>query len=730
MYLGVGIVPTDDELLGDMLLRWDELREQGQTPSPEELCREHPHLLPELTRRIDALRAMSWIDESVEPEDHGVPPPPLRDDPQPEVHRLGGRYRLDRLIAEGGSGQVWQGYDEELQRPVAVKVPRPSRSTARPPVDFLAEGRRVARLEHPGIVPVYDVGQDDGRYYIVSKLVDGESLADRLRRGPVPPADAARLVAEVARTLEFAHKQGYIHRDIKPANVLLDPEGRPFLADFGIAIRPPELLTASRVGTLAYMSPEQLTGEVHRLDARTDIYGLGVVLYEALTGRQLFRDENPVALREAITGGVYPTPRTVNRAIPATLDRIVMRCLARNPDDRYATAGELADALDACTRSPGPTRTRKYLLVASLVTLVAVLVPFIVYLYRPDSTAGPPASTGSGSPGPTSAPVPAPAPAASFGGAAEEGRVLLGHQRQVSAVAVRSGGTWVASGGADRTARLWDISKGDPAGGHLILRHPAAVTAVAFRPNGTALAAGCEDGRVAMWDVSGPEPKETAVYPGHTGAITTLAFSPDGMTMVSAGVDGRVVLRDFNFTPPKVGQFPKVEAPALTAAVAAGGDRLVLGYGDRGKQPAAFYFWGIDPKNRSNVHHRGTGPLTGATGVRTMAVSRDGVYLLAALTTQVGVWKYIPEKNEFTVLGAFEKHLGEINTVAISEDGRRAVSGGDDKIINLWEAVTLKPIRTFQGHTGGVTSVGFSSDGKLLVSAGEDGTVRLWETTD
>ena len=251
----------DDETLADLLVRWGELREQGREVGPEELAPDHSHLHPELARQIAALRAMDWIDRTAGPVE--VAPTQCRGrTARNGARRLGGRYRLDRLIAEGGSGQVWAGYDTELERSVAVKVPRPTGGSARLPVDFLAEGRRVAQMEHPGIVPVYDVGREDGRYYIVSKLVDGESMADRLRRGRVTPAEAARVVADIARSLEFAHRQGFVHRDIKPANVLLDAsDNKPHLTDFGIAVTTPELDTASRIGTLSYMSPEQLADE-------------------------------------------------------------------------------------------------------------------------------------------------------------------------------------------------------------------------------------------------------------------------------------------------------------------------------------------------------------------------------------------------------------------------------------------------------------------------------------
>ena len=262
----------DEELLADLLLRWEELRDRGLDTPASELCRERPHLTDELDRRIKALKVTSWMDKSIPAGDDapGISPP------TGEPRTLIGRYRLDALIAEGGFAQVWRGYDLELQRVVAVKVPKPSRLQSTDA--FMAEARRVARLKHPGIVPVFDVGREEDFCFIVSEFVEGGSLGEHLVNTPPTQEQAIRWVIEVAEALEYAHLHGVVHRDIKPANILIDHHNRALLADFGIAQSANKAgQQALSLGTLRYMSPEQLEGKV--VDPRADVFSLGVVLH-------------------------------------------------------------------------------------------------------------------------------------------------------------------------------------------------------------------------------------------------------------------------------------------------------------------------------------------------------------------------------------------------------------------------------------------------------------------
>jgi serine/threonine protein kinase len=256
---------------------------------------------------------------------------------------IGGRYRLEKLIAEGGFGQVWRATDTALQRPVAVKVTT---------LECVGEARRVASLKHHGIVSVHDVGHEGNHCFIVFDLVEGTDLARRIKESRPGWEEAARIVAEVAGHLHYAHGKGFVHRDIKPANILLDERGRPVLADFGIAVTECELRheAMTSMGTLAYMAPEQLT-EGGLVDARTDVYGLGIVLYELLTGIVPFADPTLTGLRKRILSEDPQPVRSLNGDVPPDLERICMKCLSKEAADRYGSARELAEALTAFLKS-------------------------------------------------------------------------------------------------------------------------------------------------------------------------------------------------------------------------------------------------------------------------------------------------------------------------------------------------------------------------------------------
>jgi serine/threonine protein kinase/formylglycine-generating enzyme required for sulfatase activity/Tfp pilus assembly protein PilF len=258
------------------------------------------------------------------------------------------RYQFKKILGQGGFGVVYLAHDEKLQRLVAIKVPHAQLiASANDAQTYLAEARTVANLDHPHIVPVYDVGEAEHcPVFIVSKYIDGCALTQRLKEDPPGLEESVRWTSTIAETLHYAHGQGLVHRDIKPGNILLDKSGIPYVADFGLALKEENIGRGPRfAGTPAYMSPEQARGEGHRVDGRSDIFSLGIVFYELLTGRRPFQGDTQDDLLDKISNLEARPPRQWVDAIPKELERICLKALAKRASERYSTAKDLAEDL-------------------------------------------------------------------------------------------------------------------------------------------------------------------------------------------------------------------------------------------------------------------------------------------------------------------------------------------------------------------------------------------------
>lgn len=324
----------------ELLVEWDDQRRQGKTPSPEELCPDNPAIQAELRQRIQRRQQLSGAFE--------VPPlheadAPLVVQPLPEVEG----FEILEVIGHGGMGVVYKARQKGLNRIVALKMVLAGVNAS--PLNlarFRAEAEAVAHLDHPNIVQIYEIGEQDRSPFLALEYIGGGSLADQLDGTPVPARQAAQLVMALAHAVEHAHQRGIVHRDLKPANVLLIGDGTPKITDFGLAKRADSehihTQTGAILGSPSYMAPEQAAGATDKIGPATDIYALGAILYELLTGRPPFKGASIMETIEQVREHEPASIRTLQPRTPRDLETICLKCLEKQPQRRYASAADLA----------------------------------------------------------------------------------------------------------------------------------------------------------------------------------------------------------------------------------------------------------------------------------------------------------------------------------------------------------------------------------------------------
>lgn len=375
--------PTIDHILSDLLQRLD----RGESIDPEEFLQEHPKHVDQLREFFENERLLkdSRKDETERFDSRDTPahmlqvrcphcrtPNPIAvDTPLDKVlcescggsfHLAGdnsktrrapsmttvGHFELIERIGIGGFGSVWKARDTELDRAVAIKIPRQGQMDAEEIENFFREARAAAQLKHPNIVAVHEVGRDGDAVYIVCELVRGITLSDWLTGQNPTSREAAELCLGIADALHHAHENGVIHRDLKPSNIMIDREGEPHLMDFGLARREVGEVTVTTdgqvLGTPAYMSPEQAEGRSHTADRRTDVYSMGVILFKLLTGELPFRGNARMQMYQ-ILHEEPRKPRTLNDRVPRDLEMICLKAMSKEPNHRYSTAAEMAEDL-------------------------------------------------------------------------------------------------------------------------------------------------------------------------------------------------------------------------------------------------------------------------------------------------------------------------------------------------------------------------------------------------
>jgi WD40 repeat protein len=751
-----------DRRLQAVLVAYLEAAEQGRTPDLRTWQARHPefaaelaeyaanharleHLAAPLRQVAEAAQAEAASRRTVPPEEGSTVAPA----PGTQV-RYFGDYELLEEIARGGMGVVFRARQVSLNRVVALKmILRGELASEQDVQRFRTEAQAAGNLDHPHIVPVYEVGEHQGQHYFAMRLVEGGSLAARLDEMRTKPREVVRLLAAVARAVHFAHQRGIIHRDLKPANILLDGKGQPHVSDFGLAKRVEgdggQTRTGAIVGTPAYMPPEQALGE-KGLTTAADVYSLGAVLYEGLTGRPPFRGATPLETVLQVVDQEPQRPRQLSPRLDADLETVCLKCLEKEPARRYGSAEALADDLERwlggepiSARPAGAVERswrwcRRNPAVAGLLTAVAaalllgatVATAFAWWALgerdRADSNAAMALQREQDALARKAEAEDARSEADDAARKAQtnEQRALKAEKEAAAeAEAARQAEREARQRGYDAKLLLaqvaWEqrqvplfldlLAEQQPRPGQEDLRHfewyywqsrfrrgqvtlrghKDGIFSMTFSPDGTRLATASFDKTVKVWDTT--TAREVLTFKGHRAGVFGVAFSPDGKYIASSAGD--------SYHPDRPGELKVWDATTGQEVVSCRGHtRMVVG----------------------------------------VALSPDGKRLASSSHDQtVKVWDAQTGKEllSIPISGGPHPILHQVDCLAFSPDGKRLAGGSQDKTVTVWDALSGEETLTLAGHTGPVESVAFSPDGRRLASGagvyGKPGEVKLWD---